>query len=155
MVLRRMTAADLDAVLRIEEASFDAPWSRTSFEGELKKTYGVTRVAEKVGRVVGYLIEWRIVDEVHIANIAVHPDWRRRGIAQAMMERSLSEAAGCRWVGLEVRDGNDAARRLYEKLGFQERGVRERYYEKEGADAILMVKRLEPLNEGRGRHGLV
>lgn len=143
LILRRMTEADLDAVMAIEEASFASPWSRTGFENELTKEYGAPLVAETGGEIVGYLIRWMIVDEVHIANIAVHPEYRRRGIARAMMEDSLSRTEGFRWVGLEVRDGNEAALGLYEALGFRRLGVREKYYEQENADAILMIKELD------------
>ena len=137
-----MTYEDLDPVMAIEEISFVSPWSRKSFENELKKEYGVPLVVEKVGKIIGYLVQWLIVDEIHIANIAVHPEWRRQGIAERLIEYCLSHSGGFRWIGLEVRDNNQAARRLYEKFGFREMGVRAKYYEKENADAIVMIKEL-------------
>lgn len=142
-LIRRMSIDDLDRVMAIEEASFASPWSRASFENELRKEYGVPLVVEIKGHVVGYLIQWLVVDEIHIANIAVHPQWRRQGFAEMMIEHCLSSADGFHWAGLEVRDGNDAARRLYEKFGFREAGVRENYYKKENADAIVMIKELD------------
>ena len=93
-LIRRMSIDDLDRVMAIEEASFASPWSRASFENELRKEYGVPLVVEIKGHVVGYLIQWLVVDEIHIANIAVHPQWRRQGFAEMMIEHCLSSADG-------------------------------------------------------------
>lgn len=135
-----MEEKDLDAVMAIEEISFQTPWSRQSFETELRKEISICKVAV-IGRdVVGYLIEWIVLDEVHIANIAVHPAWRRRGIGMKLMEAGMARCDGFSWIGLEVRRSNDAAKSLYRRLGFHEVGVRKRYYTREGEDAILMAK---------------
>ena len=109
---RRMRAADLDQIMAIEEASFKSPWSRQSFEAELAKEYGYPLVAIDGGHVIGYLIQWFVADEIHIANIAVHPQWRRQGVAEAMLQHILQEAQLFSWVGLEVRRSNYAARAL-------------------------------------------
>ena len=141
--IRPMVEADLDQVRAIETLSFHSPWSRRSFEKELRKEYGEPAVAVADGRVVGYVIVWLIADEIHIANVAVHPAWRRKGVGERLIREALMYKEGFSWVGLEVRDSNAAARALYRKLGFQEVGIRENYYVHEGADAVLMVKELE------------
>jgi len=134
-----MVFPDLEAVLGIEQVSFVQPWTRGAFVQELIKSYAVLRVAEIGSRIAGYVIAWLIEDELHIANVAVHPEFRRRGIAERLILTVLAEDPRIRWAGLEVRRGNAAARAMYRKLGFEETGVRERYYTTEGEDAILMT----------------
>ena len=140
-----MRADDLDQVLAIETISFRSPWSRRQFEAELEKDFGVCVVAVVDGGVVGYLVVWLVTDEVHIANVAVHPGWRRQGLGARLIGEAVwgREQEGFRWVGLEVRRSNRAARALYRKLGFVEVGVRKNYYVQEGEDAVLMAKTLE------------
>lgn len=139
-----MREEDLDQVLTIEETSFSSPWSRKSFEAELKKEFGISLVVLDDNRIVGYLVEWLVADEIHIANIAVHPGWRQRGIGERLMQEVIRNSSGFCWIRLEVRRSNKAARELYAKLGFREVGVRRNYYVQEGEDAILMVLRLVP-----------
>jgi ribosomal-protein-alanine N-acetyltransferase len=138
-----MEEGDLDDVMDIEEISFQTPWSRQSFETELRKEGSVCKVAVAGRDVVGYLIEWIVLDEVHIANIAIHPAWMRRGIGMRLMQNCMDCCDGFSWIGLEVRRSNNAARALYRKLGFQEIGVRKQYYAQEGEDAILMAKSIQ------------
>ena len=140
-----MRADDLDQVLAIERMSFRSPWSRRQFEAELEKDFGVCAVAVAGEGVVGYLIVWLVADEVHIANVAVHPAWRKQGLGERLIGEAVwgREREGFRWVGLEVRRSNRAARALYRKLGFVEVGVRKNYYVQEGEDAVLMAKTLE------------
>jgi [ribosomal protein S18]-alanine N-acetyltransferase len=141
--IRRMTEADLDPVIVIELQSFRSPWSRRSFEAELEKPIGrpLVFIAEK--EIVGYIIGWRVVDELHIANLAVRPDWRRRGVAEILLRHMEKTESGISWVGLEVRASNTPARALYRKLGFHEAGVRKGYYADENEDAILMMKSVQ------------
>ena len=139
-----MREEDIDQVLTIEETSFLSPWSRKSFEVELEKEFGVSLVVLEDNRIVGYLVEWLVADEIHIANIAVHPDWRQRGIGERLMQEVIRNSSGFSWIRLEVRRSNKAARELYAKMGFREVGVRRNYYVQEGEDAIMMVKRLVP-----------
>jgi ribosomal-protein-alanine N-acetyltransferase len=129
---------DIDQIMVIEKLVFSFPWSRKSFEAELKKDFGISLVAVFDNQVVGYLIGWFIADEIHIANVAVHPVWRRRGIAEKLIREVIENIEGFYWIGLEVRRSNLAARALYKKLGFREVGVRRNYYVNEGEDAILM-----------------
>jgi ribosomal-protein-alanine N-acetyltransferase len=139
-----MREEDIDQVLTIEETSFLSPWSRKSFETELQKEFGISLVVLDDNRIVGYLVEWLVADEIHIANIAVHPDYRQRGIGERLMQEVIRNSGGFSWIRLEVRRSNKAARELYAKLGFREVGVRRNYYVQEGEDAILMVRRLVP-----------
>lgn len=145
VTLRKMTAEDLDDILAIEVVSFATPWSKISFINELEKTYGLPLVAMVHEQLVGYIITWFIEDEIHIANIAVHPDFRRQGIGEWMMNEVMKDHPGIAWVGLEVRRSNIEAITLYEKLGFYQVGIRKNYYAQEGEDAVMMMKQLSPV----------
>ncbi len=144
MQLRRMTEEDIDTTMSIEIICFATPWSRTSFLNELDKTYGLPLVAMLDGNLVGYIIAWFVEDEIHIVNVAVHPDFRRQGIGEWMMNEVICDHPGITWVGLEVRQSNVAAITLYEKLGFYQVGIRKNYYAQEGEDAVMMMKQLSP-----------
>ncbi|HPU02032.1 MAG TPA: ribosomal protein S18-alanine N-acetyltransferase [Bacillota bacterium] len=134
-----MTLDDLEAVAKIEQDSFDQPWSLQSFRTELVRNevahYLVARVG---GKVVGYGGIWVILDEAHLTTIAVAEPYRRFGIGtallKALMDKSLS--LGARRISLEVRPSNHAARKLYEKFGFTIKGVRKHYYFDE--DGLVM-----------------
>lgn len=148
-----MRAADLEAVLQIERASFRTPWARQAFLHELERN----RVAglwvargERPGEaggaaVVGYLCLWAVADEVHVTNLAVHPAWRGKGIGRFLLGTLLAHhrAQGARRAFLEVRPDNAEARRLYEGLGFREVGRRPGYYVDTGEDALLLEARLD------------
>lgn len=149
-----MRAADLDAVLGIERASFRTPWSRQAFLHELERNRVAglwvargERAAEASGAapVVGYLCLWAVADEVHVTNLAVDPAWRDEGIGRFLLGTLLARhrAIGARRAFLEVRPDNVPARRLYERLGFQEVGRRRGYYVDTGEDALLLEARLD------------
>src|SRR5512132_3987392 len=146
VVLRPMRADDLAAVLDIERRSFGQPWSRSFFEKELATPFARLMVAveEDAEMVVGYTCRWRVADEVHLLNVAVHPDRRGGGHGRALVSDVIAEAegAGCAVVLREVRAGNVVARRLYRTLGCRDLGVRRGYYGP-GQDAIVMELRLE------------
>ncbi len=137
-----MTHADLNPVLEIEHLSFATPWSRTGFEMELAKPFGIPLVAEIEKRIAGYVIAWLVLDELHIANVAIHPDFQRQGLGEHLIRTVMKCDPRIRWVGLEVRRNNVAARSMYQKLGFEETGIRKNYYEQEGEDAIVMTLHL-------------
>ena len=145
--LRDMRREDLPAVLDIERRSFAQPWSRAFFEKELATPFArlVVAVEEAVPRseVIGYTCRWRVTDEVHLLNVAVHPERRGLGHGRALVAGVVGEAetARARVVYLEVRAGNVIARRLYRQLGFRDLGVRRGYYGP-GQDAIVMELRL-------------
>ncbi len=137
---RSMKPTDLLQVVEIARLSFPLPWSHTAFIEELNNPLSRSLVAEVDQRVVGYLCCWCVAGEVHILNLAVHPDYRHRGIARRLMQQVLEEARleGVKTVSLEVRKSNEPALSLYYHLGFHPVGVRQRYYEN-GEDALLMV----------------
>jgi len=131
---------DLDDVFAIETVSFSSPWSRYSFECELQRETSVNLVATLNGQIVAYMIIWVMPNEIYIASVAVHPDWRKRGIGERLIRKGLAPFNNVSWIGLEVRSSNSAARNLYDKLGFKKAGVHKNYYKKEKEDAIVMVK---------------
>ena len=153
--LRPMQRTDLDAVLAIEERAFPQPWSRSFFEKELAASQAACTVAvagdgqtavvaPKVEpKILGYSVCWRVLDELHLLNVAVHPEHRGGTIGRRLVEAVLDDGrlTGARVVYLEVRAGNVAARRLYRRLGFRDLGVRRAYYGP-GQDAIVMELRL-------------
>ena len=136
-----MTVDDLQAVLEIERSSFTTPWSETSFFNEIKNPRSIAKVVRLGGRIAGYLCASRIIDEGHILTFAVHPEFRNRGIATALIRDILEqlEGEGCRFVFLEVRASNSDARKMYEKFGFRELGVRKNYYVTPVEDGVVMV----------------
>jgi ribosomal-protein-alanine N-acetyltransferase len=132
----------IDDVLAVEEASFSHPWTREMYLSELQNR-GVSFcffAREESGRVVGFCSFWRVLDELHINNLAVLPDVRREGIASALLARVLQEGAslGARRATLEVRRSNEPARLLYERFGFSIAGVRRAYYSDPIEDALIL-----------------
>jgi ribosomal-protein-alanine N-acetyltransferase len=139
-IIRQMMSKDIDQILEIEIVSFPTPWSRRGFEQELIRQDGISLVAKIGDTVIGYIIGWFGVDEIHIANLAVHPDWRRQGVARSLIQACIHERQICHWAWLEVRSSNINAQSLYRKLGFREIGIRKKYYVQENEDALLMAK---------------
>jgi ribosomal-protein-alanine N-acetyltransferase len=143
---RLASVSDVDAILEIEEASFTNPWTREMYLGELEN-HGVSflYLARNDERGVGgFCAVWRVVDEIHINNLAVAPRWRRNGAASAMLAHVLAEGVrlGARRATLEVRRSNAAARQLYEKFGFSVAGVRRSYYTHPAEDALVLWRDL-------------
>jgi [ribosomal protein S18]-alanine N-acetyltransferase len=145
--------ADLDAIVEIDRASFSSPWTREMYEEELRNDRSFIFVARRAEcRVVGYCSFWVIIDEVHVNNIAVRPEWRRHGIGRALVEHLLAEGRirRCRAATLEVRRSNVAALRLYERVGFAQRGVRRRYYRDPDDDALVLWSTIQEFGSGSG-----
>ena len=141
--LRALAAEDLDGVEEIERASYPTPWSRSMFVAELAKPSSTCLGAyDDQGALAGFLIVSRYVDAWHVMNIAVAPGFRRRGIAAAMLQRlfTLTADDAQRGYTLEVRVSNAEAIRLYERLGFERRGIRRGYYTDNREDALIMWK---------------
>jgi ribosomal-protein-alanine N-acetyltransferase len=141
-ILASSTEADLDALVELEGLSFPAPWARAAFADELARPWArldILRHAEN-GRVVAFCNYLLVADELHILNIAVHPEERRRGHAARLLRHILDEAkrGGVRLISLEVRVSNHAASALYRRFGFREVGIRPKYYANNGEDALLM-----------------
>ena len=142
MNIRRMTLEDVPQVVAIDQASFSLPWPERSFRFEISENPASrVWVAEADGKVAGMIVAWLLVDEAHIATIATHPDFRRQGIAHALLRYALDsmEREGATYAVLEVRAGNMSAQEMYRKLGFIESGRRPRYYKDNSEDAILMT----------------
>jgi ribosomal-protein-alanine N-acetyltransferase len=140
-----MNVDDIDQVCEIEKLSFTTPWSRESFESELSKNSLAKYFVVKIeGRVAAYGGIWIVLDEGHITNIAVHPDFSGRQIGEKIAQRLLQAAKESMavHVTLEVRTSNDVARNLYKKLGFVDSGMRKGYYADTGEDAVIMWKEL-------------
>jgi ribosomal-protein-alanine N-acetyltransferase len=146
-IIDEMTEDDLKEVTEIEASSFPEPWSRDLFLRELEHKYSHNLVARWLDgeskRVVGYVVFWDVTDEIHLLDLAVHADFRRKGIAKAFL-KGVVEAGlqmGCDRIFLDVRESNKEALRLYSLFGFKEIGLRERYY-KDGENAIVMSTKL-------------
>lgn len=135
-----MTKKHLPGIQEIDRYSFETPWSLKSLETELTNPLAVYFVATMQTKVVGYCGYWWIFDEGQITNIAVHPDYRKHGIGKRLMQTMINQCAetDIATLTLEVRKSNEAARSLYEKLGFQEVGLRPNYY-RDKEDAVLMT----------------
>ena len=139
--LRRLEPGDLDTVEQIERASYPTPWSRAMFVAELRKPSALAVGAySEQGALVGYAFVSRYVDAWHVMNVAVATEYRRRGIATALLERLFEVTAtdSRRGYTLEVRASNSGAIRLYERLGFEARGTRRGYYTDNREDALIM-----------------
>ena len=139
------TVHDLGPVAAIERATFSDPWSLRSFREALDSASVYFACARSdAGSVVGYVVAWFVADQGEIANIAVAPDERGRGVGRALLDAALGEAAarGISAVYLEVRDSNQRARELYASRGFEEVGRRRRYYRRPVEDAIVLRRTL-------------
>ncbi len=154
-----MTLDDLPHVDAIEQASFSAPWSINTFRHEIQSNprsfYWVARPladqdsGQDSGQnpdmatppIFAYGGYWLMGEEAHIVVLATHPQWRRRGLAEAVLLEMLAQmrSVDVNEVTLEVRSGNVAAQELYRKLGFEEVGRRKRYYRDNGEDALLLT----------------
>lgn len=143
ITFRRATVEDVEGVFRVETASFTVPWSYQAFSEELTdNTCAKYIVGELDGQIIGYAGMWVIIDEAHVTNIAVHPDYRGRHYGEEMVRRLMELARGCgaTKMTLEVRASNKVAQFLYQKLGFEARGRRKGYYSDNHEDAIVMWK---------------
>ena len=147
--LRRLEMRDLNAIERIERASYPTPWSRSMFASELAKPSSICLGAFDLEtlQLVGYLVISRYVDAWHVMNVAVRPEQRRQGIASLLLNRLFELTAGRsrRGYTLEVRVSNTGAIKLYEELGFRPRGVRRGYFTDNREDALIMWK--DPVSE--------
>ena len=145
--LRRLVLADLEEIDEIERRSYPTPWSRSMFASELAKPSSLCLGAFDGDRLIGYLIISRYVDAWHVMNVAVEQRHRRQGIASLLLNRLFELTAGRsrRGYTLEVRVSNSEAIALYERLGFQARGIRRGYYTDNREDALIMWK--DPVSE--------
>jgi ribosomal-protein-alanine N-acetyltransferase len=141
-VIRKMTMGDLEQVVAIDQVSFSLPWLARSFQFELTDNPASRCwVADLDGLIVGMVVAWLIVDEIHIATFATHPEFRKQGIGKDLLLHTLRSAKtdGALTSFLEVREGNDVALEMYRKFGYVESGRREGYYRDNDETAILMT----------------
>jgi ribosomal-protein-alanine N-acetyltransferase len=150
LTFRWMQMKDLERVVEIDRLSFSLPWPASSFRYELEENEAarcwVLDLLETNGQwvVVGMAVVWVVLDEAHIATIAIHPDYRRLGLGKRLLNALLQDAIrqGLRIATLEVRLGNLAAQQLYQQFGFEVVGKRPRYYHDTNEDALIMTVRL-------------
>ncbi len=140
-----MLSIHVERVLEIEALSFPMPWSRQSFEFELTENEFAYYIVALVNQqVVGYAGAWLVLDEAHITNVAVHPNFRGKKIGRLLMTELIRRVLvkGALKMTLEVRLSNHIAQKLYQSLGFEPMGRRKRYYSDNNEDAIIMWKDL-------------
>jgi [ribosomal protein S18]-alanine N-acetyltransferase len=142
LVIRKMTLDDLEQVVAIDQVSFSLPWPPRSFKFELTDNPASRCwVVESDGRIISMLVGWLIVDELHVATIATHPDFRGLGIGGRLLLHSLKSAReeGAARSFLEVRESNELAQKMYSGFGYEVTGRRKEYYKDNAEDAILMT----------------
>jgi ribosomal-protein-alanine N-acetyltransferase len=143
-VIAPLKLADLDSVMEIERLSFKSPWSRQVFAEELSRTWAHVDVVRNGnadrGEIVAFCNYWLVADEVHLLNLATHPQERRTGHASRLLAHVVDYArrAACRLVTLEVRRSNEVAQRLYRRFAFKAVGIRPNYYVDDQEDAVIM-----------------
>ncbi|MFA9408296.1 MAG: ribosomal protein S18-alanine N-acetyltransferase [Candidatus Dadabacteria bacterium] len=140
---------DLDEIVAIENVSYPSPWPKQIFEREIEAQNSYKRIIRFSGSVVAYIVTWTVHDEVHILNIAVHPDFRKIGLGEMLLRDCLgfSFDRELKLAVLEVRTSNNSAIKLYEKIGFKTLRVRKKYYSDTGEDAYVMLYELESEKE--------
>ena len=139
--IRAAERRDVPALVRIEDEAFPEPWSRAMLLDEIARLESRRySVAVEAGRIVGYLGLMFVADEVHVNTIATAPGEEGRGIATSLLEEALAAARerGARRATLEVAVSNERAQALYRRFGFAPVGVRKRYYERTGEDALVL-----------------
>lgn len=149
--IRMATLENLDELAALEMACFSVPWSKKSFEAELKGNQfsRILMIPHSEYRLevqaIGYICVWMVFEEIRFLNLAIHPEFRRRGLATQLIGEAirLGREEGCCRGMLEVRESNHAAKKLYESFNFQAYATRKSYYTNPTEDAILMI--LEPL----------
>jgi len=140
-VFRFMREEDIDQVIEVEHASFTTPWSREAFFNEIHNNkFAVYIVLEENDKIIGYCGTWIVIDEAHVTNIAILPEYRGKNLGEALLGNLISTARemGARSMTLEVRVTNHVAQSLYRKFGFQNGGIRRNYYSDNQEDALIM-----------------
>ncbi|MDA8229280.1 MAG: ribosomal protein S18-alanine N-acetyltransferase [Desulfitobacterium hafniense] len=145
-IVRPMKIEDIDAIITIERASFPTPWSPHAFTTELRDNeYARYYCLEVNGRIIGYMGLWFILEEGHITNIAIAPEYRGAGWGEFLLRTVMDKMAaeGMERMTLEVRVSNMVAQKVYERVGFVKMGVRKKYYMDNQEDALIMWLDLE------------
>lgn len=141
LIISKMFLEDIDCIMEIEVLCFSIPWSREAFQSEITTNNLAEYIVARLdGKIVGYAGMWKILDEGHITNIAVHPDVQRQKIGTRMVEEliQLAKQYNIEKLTLEVRESNTLAQGLYKNFGFEVLGIRKKYYEDNKEDALIM-----------------
>ncbi|HLO12065.1 MAG TPA: ribosomal protein S18-alanine N-acetyltransferase [Pseudoneobacillus sp.] len=141
LLFRLMREEDIDQIVNIEKLSFATPWSKEAFYNELyKNQFATYLVIEDGEKIIGYCGVWIVVDEAHITNIAVLPEYRGRKLGEALLSKviQMAKELGAKSMTLEVRVTNIIAQNLYRKFGFENGGIRKGYYTDNQEDALVM-----------------
>ncbi len=144
--ITRMTRDDVPEIAELEKICFTLPWSEKSFRDEMANRLAVYFTAKDNGKCVGYAGFWNVSGEGDVTNVAVLPEYRRRGVGSSLVAEMIKTAEKLKleMLTLEVRKSNTAAQKLYEKFGFEILGERKRYYSDNGEDAYIMTKTFLP-----------
>ncbi|WP_375346276.1 ribosomal protein S18-alanine N-acetyltransferase [Priestia megaterium] len=138
---RLMEVKDIDQVVKIEKKSFTTPWSSEAFQNELTNNQFSTYIVMEEGEnIIGYCGTWIVIDEAHVTNIALLPDYRGKGLGELLLSNVMDvlRKLGAASMTLEVRVSNHIAQSLYQKLGFKPGGIRKNYYSDNNEDALVM-----------------
>ena len=141
--IRPMTENDTAAVAEISSLSFSAPWSKDSYAQEIKNPVSLYLVAIIEDKIIGFIGTWNVLDESHITNVAVHPDYRQLKIGSLLLESLINVCQAnynTTFFDLEVRQSNIPAQKLYSKYNFVKNGIRKGYYADNKEDAVLMCR---------------
>ena len=143
-IIRGMLNKDIDQVMNIERICFSLPWSKASLEKELTNELAYYQVVEVSGKIAAYMGMWRIIDECHITNVAVLPEYRNKGLGGMLIKKMIEicRSSEISHMTLEVRVSNEPAINLYNKFGFYALGKRPNYYVKPLEDALIMWKEI-------------
>ncbi len=142
-IIRGMLNKDIDQLMTIERICFALPWSKASLEKELTNELAYYQVVEVSGKIAAYMGMWRIIDECHITNLAVLPEYRNKGLGSMLIEKMIEicRSSEISYMTLEVRVSNEPAINLYTKYGFVAAGKRPNYYVKPVEDALIMWRK--------------
>lgn len=140
MYIRKATLQDIENIATLEEATFSVPWSREAIEKDLSNPVATYFVAEENESIVGYVGVWCVLDEGQITNVAVHKNYRQQGIGRQLIQTLIAYAKekALMMLLLEVRESNEAAKKLYQSCQFESIAKRKNYYTKPVEDACIM-----------------
>ncbi len=144
IIIRKMTEADVTFVAQLEKECFSSPWTVDGLKSELSNDKAYFYVLESEGNVAAYMGMHIVLDECYIANVAVKPDFRRKGFGKLLVENAVkvAEENECTFITLEVRKSNESAISLYCKCGFESLGERKDFYSAPRENALIMTRNL-------------
>lgn len=146
MLIREMNVDDVERIVELEYQLFTSTWSRDDFLYELLENhFSHNFVLEDNNKIIGYVGIWIMYEQSQITTIGIDSDYQRKGYGKLLMKEAIvfAKQLGCEVMSLEVRQSNEKAISLYQKLGFEKQAIRKNYYQDNHEDAYLMVKRLE------------